>query len=524
MYKLVAVGGKLRGKEFILQEGENKLGRGMDADHQIQVNGVSKHHFSITVNGDTCFLEDLGSSNGTFVNGKLVKSATIKNKDKVAVPNVIFQVVYVKEKKIIVKKKVAKVEEGEEDSMPLTEAPPTDLFGKLKYIYKHKVMSVIYSFNEQYEWSAMMGILIFLFICVNIALTIGPVLLDSRNLLLAEVVARGGQYADEVARFNRIALSRGNLEQINTNFLDGADGVQSYELFDFAGRIVRPVAKQNSYINDPFSVKVFEKIKERGDDSIRKPIYEYIKGSNNEEIGIGKAIMASNNMTGKEEPVGVIAIKFRPSTLVAAASNSTSSYLESLIITCIAGVFFFGMLYYMTTKPIGDMRIQLEEVLRGKRKEIEIKTMFDELNPLKSSVNSLLQRVKELQNDDSGEFAEIEEDGKYVRQLYEFMAGAQGPVMVLNSEKLIEHLNPEAEDLTGMRENTAAGTSLLDSARDQGFAATVIDLCDQSANNEGTNQSEIYELTGKNYMVHVSSLIGKDNFAKAFYVTFVLDE
>jgi pSer/pThr/pTyr-binding forkhead associated (FHA) protein len=109
MYKLVAVGGKLRGKEFVLQEGENKLGRGMDADHQIQVNGVSKHHFSITVNGDTCFLEDLGSSNGTFVNGKLVKSATIKNKDKVAVPNVIFQVVFVKEKKIIVKKKVAKV-------------------------------------------------------------------------------------------------------------------------------------------------------------------------------------------------------------------------------------------------------------------------------------------------------------------------------------------------------------------------------------------------------------------------------
>ena len=38
----------------------------------------------ITVNGDSCFIEDLGSSNGTFINGKLIKKATIKNEDKIA--------------------------------------------------------------------------------------------------------------------------------------------------------------------------------------------------------------------------------------------------------------------------------------------------------------------------------------------------------------------------------------------------------------------------------------------------------
>jgi transcriptional regulator with PAS, ATPase and Fis domain len=150
--------------------------------------------------------------------------------------------------------------------------------------------------------------------------------------------------------------------------------------------------------------------------------------------------------------------------------------------------------------------------------------LFKEMSPLRNTINSVLSRVRELQNDDSGEFAEIEEDAPYVRRLYEFMAGAQGPVMVLNSEKLIEHINPEGEDLTGLRENTAQGESLLDTARDQGFAATVIDLCDQSANNEGTNQSEIYELTGKNFVLNITALMGKDNFAKAFYLTFVQDE
>src|SRR5690606_2279260 len=111
--------------------------------------------------------------------------------------------------------------------------------------------------------------------------------------------------------------------------------------------------------------------------------------------------------------------------------------------------------------------------------------------------------------------------GPYLRTLQEFMQGAQGPVLVLNSEKMIMNINPECEDLIGIRENSAAGQSILDTARDQGFAATVIDLCDQSANNEGCNQSEIYEIGGKQMKINVSALIGKDRFAKGFYITFV---
>lgn len=522
MFKIVAIGGKIRGKEFLLEEGENVVGRSMEATHQVEVDGVSKKHMSITVNGDTCFIQDLGSSNGTFVNGKLTKKMTIKNTDKIAIPNVIFQLVYVEEKKVIVKKKVAKVDEDAQDAMKFEETMPKDLLGKIRYLFKHKIMSVIYSFNEQYEWSVLLGILLFIFICTTIGFTIGPVLQNSKSLLIKEIAARGGQYADEVARFNRSALSRGNLERLNTSFLDNAaEGVKSYELFDLEGRIVRPQGKLNSYVSNPFSVKAWKRILASGDDSIRKPIYEYI-GEN--EIGIAKAILAFDSSTGREEPVGIIAINFKPKSLSAEAANSTYSYLVSLIIMSIIGVIFFGTIYYMTTRPLQEMRIQAEEVMRGKRKEIESNYLFSETYGLKGTMNSLLQKVRELQSEGGSEFAQIEEDEPYIRQLNELLQGAQGPVLILNSEKNIEHINLEGEDLTGMRENSSSGTSLLDSARDQGFAATVIDLCDQSANNDGSNQNELYELTGKNYVIHVSALMGKDNFAKAFYVTFVLED
>ena len=49
----------------------------------------------------------------------------------------------------------------------------------------------------------------------------------------------------------------------------------------------------------------------------------------------------------------------------------------------------------------------------------------------------------------------------------------------------------------------------------------MIDLCDKSANDEGRNYSDTYEVGGRDYSVNVCGLIGKDSFSKGFYITFV---
>ncbi len=517
MYKLVAVGGKLRGQEIVLNDGENTLGRSVESDHQIAIEGVSKKHMRVTVNGSTAFVEDLGSSNGTFVNGKLIKKMTVKDGDKIALPNVIFQIVHVEEKKIIVKKQVAKMTNDEvELDLDIRESPPDSLGGKMIWIFKQKLMPVIYNFNEQYEWSALLGILLFMFIGVNISLTIFPVLRDAKRLLILEVALRGKQYADEVARANSVALSRRDLDKLDTNFLDSADGVDSYELFDMDGRIVRPIGKLNKNINDSFSVDALNFYKDPSNQE-----RELIAPLGANKIGIGRLIRAYDVKVGRQENVGVIAIHFEPGTLQAQAASNSKAYLESLVTCGLVAIFFFGIVYFMTVRPLEELRIQVENVLRGKKKELDSPYLFREIAPLRNTLNSMLQRLRELQNTDTGEMASAEEDGPYVRSLMEFLQGAQGPVMVLDSEKLIQGLNLEAEDLIGIRQSSGQGQSLLDAARDQGFAATVIDLCDQSANNGGVNQKETYEIGGKDTSLNVVAVLGRDKFAKAFYITFV---
>ncbi|MFP5386783.1 MAG: FHA domain-containing protein, partial [Bacteriovoracia bacterium] len=455
MFKLVVVGGKLRGKEFALSDGENTIGRGSDCDVVIAVEGVSKKHLKVTVNGETAFAEDQGSSNGTLVNGKIIKRMTIKDGDKIALPNLIFQVVYVLEKKIIIKKKVMRGSDDDDsyDDLNQTEPMPASLIGKPIWIFKYKIMPIIYSFNEQYEWAGLVGFLLSIFILINISLTILPVLSDSRRLLIREVALRAKQYAAEVDRLNNINLRDKNLDQVYTGFLEGedAEGVQGYKLFDIEGRVFRPVAELNTVVNDPFSVEALKKFRvEKNQDT------DFIEKEGN-VIRVARAIKAHDKNLGRDVVVAIIALSFAPTSLAAEASNNSKAYLESFVTSAMVAIIFFGMLYYMTVRPIEEMKVQIERVLRGRQKEVESKTLFRELHPLRNSVNSILSRLKELQNADSGEIQTLEEEGPYIRTLEEFMAGAQGPVMILNSEKIIQRINPEAEDLIGIRENASSG-------------------------------------------------------------------
>ena len=55
-----------------LQEGENAVGRELPTDVWLDSGSVSRRHAKIVVEGMTAWLEDLGSKNGTTVNGQKV--------------------------------------------------------------------------------------------------------------------------------------------------------------------------------------------------------------------------------------------------------------------------------------------------------------------------------------------------------------------------------------------------------------------------------------------------------------------
>ena len=84
----VSVPFKLQGeqRDHSLNQGPNIIGRTPDADISIDRTKVSRCHARIVVAGTTATIEDLGSKNGTYLNGqRLEQKALLTNGDEMKI-------------------------------------------------------------------------------------------------------------------------------------------------------------------------------------------------------------------------------------------------------------------------------------------------------------------------------------------------------------------------------------------------------------------------------------------------------
>lgn len=72
-------------QRFELRVGSNVVGRGTDADLQLLDQGISRRHLDIQFDGNLATAYDLGSTNGTSVNGHEVGSQLLRHGDVVRV-------------------------------------------------------------------------------------------------------------------------------------------------------------------------------------------------------------------------------------------------------------------------------------------------------------------------------------------------------------------------------------------------------------------------------------------------------
>jgi pSer/pThr/pTyr-binding forkhead associated (FHA) protein len=79
IYKLIIQSGTGMGTEFPLEKNEIFLGRDLTSDLVIDDPEVSRRHLRLVMDGATYRLEDLGSTNGTFIRGqRLAAPALLK--------------------------------------------------------------------------------------------------------------------------------------------------------------------------------------------------------------------------------------------------------------------------------------------------------------------------------------------------------------------------------------------------------------------------------------------------------------
>src|SRR5438094_6717350 len=78
MPRLVLTSEGLTGRTYELKTDKTTVGRVSDNAFEIPEASVSSHHAELTLRGHDVLVKDLGSTNGTFINGEKIEEAVLK--------------------------------------------------------------------------------------------------------------------------------------------------------------------------------------------------------------------------------------------------------------------------------------------------------------------------------------------------------------------------------------------------------------------------------------------------------------
>ncbi|MCX7944316.1 MAG: DUF4388 domain-containing protein [Deltaproteobacteria bacterium] len=118
-YVLKFISGKYQGGEMPLEDNrEYIIGRKSDIDIVIVEDMVSRMHAKIILNNGQVYIQDLGSTNGTFVNGERIKRVRLKEGDRILVGTSLFRLEKGEAKKAVGQVKINKTVTKEEERQP----------------------------------------------------------------------------------------------------------------------------------------------------------------------------------------------------------------------------------------------------------------------------------------------------------------------------------------------------------------------------------------------------------------------
>ncbi|MCB0326631.1 MAG: FHA domain-containing protein [Bdellovibrionales bacterium] len=326
MHSLYIVSGPIDRKKIPLEEGKYFIGRGSDSGVQLPSKQISRKHAQIIVENQKVTLVDLGSSNGTLVNGKAITSSILQNKDQVLFGDVLVEF----------------------QSENLQKSPVEDQFEAGKSLYVAATKVVAGSQKSKSLWSSLFVLyLIPLMVLALIGSMSFKGLLQQR--LATESIKRAQGLVRYLAEKNKEDLKVKNDLLLDTDSVIRESGVMEAFIINSKGRILSPISKINQSPKDPF---VLEALSHNSDQAI-PPSPTLPDGS---QIFV-HPIRDYDESIGRYSILGVAKIVF--STQEAAGELTESKRLSILFV---ALAFLLATLFsWLSTKTINTPIVRLAE-------------------------------------------------------------------------------------------------------------------------------------------------------------------
>ena len=514
MYRLTVVAGPNRGASYLLREGENIIGRRDDNQIVLSSNKVSKSHCTIHVNAGQIDFEDLGSSNGTFLNGVLTKRGRLSAGDRLGVGDFVLQLMgNVKQQRQ--EQSVAMAAGAELMSFPsvvgpdvstdtphVEEAPiAMDLPSRVKGIFDRIFLPFFYQMNLKTEWRFIsLGVLVAAGILI-ILFSLVPLTSGYRQAVVRTSLEQAWVMAKGVAESNAEAIAKGQNSQVHMGFVEKAPDVYQAVVVDLDNRIIAPAQRLNQFFSSGPVAQLVVKAARLYRDGATKPVKQEV--SENLVVSI-EPIQVYQPRLGRNMVVALSVVSLDISRRTMGAGDLGLLYSQTLIFALIILACSAWILYRLVLKRFEVLNEDIDKVLQGELPQITNTFKHEEFNSLFEVIAGALQRVPK---GGEGDFS-MSEQGFRVEDamsVFESVSEVSGlSVLVCDDSKRVVYMNSAFEDLTGVRLMDAQGSEFSSVARDQATAMLFQELMTQLQ--MGGSARETAEFSGSSYEVHASAL------------------
>ena len=453
MWSIKFLSGPKKGKEIFLQPGLTLLGRAEDCQISIPSQGLSKRHAKILIRGDSLIIEDMKSRNGIFIRGKQIVRRELKEGDRVALSDVIFEI---KKRDSLPGFNIYGLPSYQDIPQPdlLSQKASKNLIdakgGFIENIKKitgayvdNVVLPGVYKLAEWMEFRFIVASFVIGFIILVTVLSSFPLLSILKSSVERESLNNAENIAITLAQANRSHLKKGLSSAVSVDYALRRPGVKkAYIISARDGRILAPEEIAHTY---PKS-SLIHKARKKNEKTVEK--------MDSSSIAAIVPINFYNPDTGESLPRAYSVVIYDVSSLAVGVGRSASLLIQSFFIACVIGFLLFFFLIKLIEFPIQSLNSQLGQALKDeKAPSLSLNYQSQILADLCSHINSALNQISlnRLLNEkeEDGNVGEINRQNE-MNNLVEIVGF---PALSINlDEEIIASLNSNWTEQIGFSE------------------------------------------------------------------------
>lgn len=530
MWAVRILTGPQQGVVIPLEKGSYRLGRGPQCAIRITSQGISKEHAQLDVSSDRILLTDLNSRNGTFVNGRQVRTTSISPGDRAAIDDVIFDIIprsahpswpsavgapvavaqaqlhpqyqaqhqlnqhyqaqhhlhpqYQAQASFQTQESAEAAPQLQEQSKAQFQA----IIDSIKKYVEDVALPGVYYLAEKWEFRQVLALMLLVFVVVVTGLAVLPLSRILKESIEKESQRRALTIARALADEARPVLMNGVMSALSTQKADSELGVsEALIISNIDGQILAPPSKMGQFPNQAFIHQA------------RKEDRETVEQISDSTIGALVPIAFYDEATGKQSINAYAVVIYDMGVLSINDGRTLSLFVQTLVIAVIASAILFFFLFRLIEYPYRDLNRQLNEALKEGQGSVETKYRLEALQTLCNNINSALHRASTGNSTASPSFViDRRREAEHLLELIDHPA----LVMEGSSEKIIS-VNLAFQQVTGLQGQEIVGRS-FDSIIDQALRLSFQDLLQRI-------KEEPHELLGNEIPIagHSYQLVGK---------------